>query len=285
MINSRALAARGRLHQWLKAHEATGVAVAFSGGVDSSYLLAEAQSVIPGRVLAITAKTAIVPAEEIREAVRLAHALGVRHCVEKFDVMALVNVRRNPPDRCYHCKRFLFKALMAKAAQMGFGILADGSNADDDQDYRPGRRAVVELGVATPLKDAGLCKADIRELSREMGLPTAAKPSMACLASRIPYGTELTMARLQAVAALESMLRREGFPQVRVRHHGQVARVEVEPGAMPRLLDEALRRKVARTARRAGFLYVALDLTGYVTGSMNRAILKKARPAASAVKR
>ena len=235
-INSRALdARRRRLHRWLRAHESTGVAVAFSGGVDSSYLLAEAQSVIPGRVLALTAKTVIVPAAEVREAVQLARALGVRHCVEKFDVMALAKVRHNPPDRCYHCKRFLFNALMVKARQMGFGILADGSNADDDQDYRPGRRAVVELGVATPLKDAGLCKADIRELSRRLGLPTAAKPSMACLASRIPYGTGLTLARLRAVAALESMLRREGFLQVRVRHHGDVARVEVEPDAVHHL--------------------------------------------------
>jgi uncharacterized protein len=202
----------------------------------------------------------------------MAEAMGIRHEIVESNELGIPGFAANPPDRCYLCKRELLKLIKVVAARHGIGTIADGSNADDLHDYRPGRKAVVEMGVASPLLEAGLGKAEIRELSRRFGLPTADQPALACLASRFPYGSRITVPELEAVDAVEEGIRGLGFGQVRVRHHGDLARIEVEPGEIPRMSGEQVRAQVVRAARRAGFSYVALDLQGYRTGSMNEPI-------------
>ena len=259
-----------------------GVAIAFSGGVDSTFLAAVAASELGERALAVTALSPTYPEHEQKEAARLAARLGIRHvCVESNELM-IPGYEENPPDRCYHCKNELFKVLRGVADQEGLRWISDGTNADDTGDYRPGRRAARERGVRSPLLEAGLGKQEIRELSREMCLPTADKPAYACLASRFPYGSRITEERLAAVDAVEAVIRKLGFGQVRVRYHGVVARVEVEPEEIAKITRPAVRKKIIAVARRAGFKYVSLDLEGYRAGSMNETLDPLVRHAARA---
>lgn len=246
-------------------------AIGFSGGVDSSFLLAAAVR-IPGlRAVAFTAESESLPDADRADAVALAAKLGAEHRWIRTREMDNPGYVANAPDRCYHCKGTLFRALRREAERAGLRHVLDGSNADDSGDYRPGRAAAAELGVKSPLAEAGLTKDDIRELSRKWGLPTAEKPAAACLASRIPYGTPIAPETLRRIDRAEQALRGLGFACVRVRAHGEVARIEVAPEA---LADAAgpKRAPIIEAVRAAGFRYVSLDLTGYRTGSMNEVL-------------
>lgn len=250
-----------------------GVVVGFSGGVDSTLLAAMAVRVLGQRAIAVTALSATYPEWEQREAADLARQMGIRYeevvSRETEDERYLAN----PPDRCYYCKHELYDLLRAVARREGFAVVADGTTADDMDDHRPGRRAACEMAVRSPLLEAGFTKADVRELSRKLGLATSEKPSLACLASRIPYGTTITPEKLQAVDRVETELRRLGFAQVRVRHHGDTARIEVPAADLPRLAEAGIRAQAVAAGKAAGFIYVSADLEGYRTGSMN-AVLK-----------
>ena len=248
------------------------VAIAFSGGVDSTFLAAVAAKVLGDQALSVTALSPTYPEHEQKEAGILAKKLGIRHvCVESNELL-IPGYEENPPDRCYHCKNELFKVLRDVADREGLRWIADGTNADDLRDYRPGRRAAKEREVRSPLLEAGLSKLEIRELSGKMNLPTANKPAYACLASRVPYGSRITAGKLAAIDKVETCIRKLGFGQVRVRHHGTIARIEVEQGEISRICEPAARKKIVATARRAGFKYVSLDLQGYRTGSMNETL-------------
>ncbi len=247
------------------------VGVAFSGGTDSTLLLALCRDVLgPERVLALTVLSELTPAAEREQAAELACALGVRHIQVPFQALTHPDIAANHPDRCYHCKRAIFGRLLEIVRAEGLSALVHGANADDLGDYRPGLRAAEELGVRAPLLEAGLTKAEIRELSRQLGLPTADLPSMACLASRIPYGVPLTPEALARVDAAEGILRREwGLRQVRVRDHFPLARLEVLEEDIPRLAAPPARQAIARCLRELGYRYVTLDLDGFRSGSLN----------------
>lgn len=251
--------------------------VAFSGGVDSSLLLHASKEALGDRVLAVTAVSPTYPAAEREEAVSLAKAWGVRHRLVDSDELAIPGFAENPVDRCYHCKKELFGILFLIAREEGYAAVCDGSNADDVSDFRPGRIAAKELGVRSPLEEAGFPKEEIRALSRRFGLPTADRGSFACLASRFPYGTPIDREKLTRVEACEDMLRRLGFRQYRVRVHGPVARIEVDRGEIPRLLDPATADAVHEHFRKNGFLYVSVDLKGYRTGAMNEGLSETER--------
>jgi uncharacterized protein len=248
------------------------LAVAFSGGVDSTLLLRVAHDVLGDRALAVTASSETYPAAEGERAKELARDMGVRQAVIETSEIGIPGFADNPPDRCYHCKLELFTRVKRIAAEHGIEYVADGTNADDADDYRPGARAADELGVVAPLADAGLTKADIRELSRELDLPTWNIPARACLASRFPYGTRITADKLGQVEKAEEALRELGFEQCRVRHHGDVARIEVRPEDVQRLAAPPTAAAVTAALRRAGFRYVAVDLEGYRTGSLNEVL-------------
>ncbi len=246
------------------------LAVAYSGGVDSTFLLRAAVEVLgPERVLGVIGDSPSLPRSELEEAKALADGFGAAYAVVYPQELRNPQYTANPPDRCYHCKSALFACVRELAAARGIPHVADGNNADDAGDWRPGRRAAAELTVRSPLMDAGLTKADIRELSRGFGLPTAEKPAMACLASRLPYGTAVTAETLEQVEKAEGFLRGLGFRQVRVRHHGEMARIEIPPEGLSRLAADPVRGKVCHALRELGYRHVALDLAGYRTGSMN----------------
>lgn len=243
------------------------VLVAYSGGVDSTLLAVAAHAVLGERAAAVLAVSDVAPEGEIAAARALASDLGLTLIEVETSELVDPAFRENGPDRCYHCKTELFDLLVRVARARGLEHVADGSNVDDLSDHRPGRRAALEQGVVSPLQDAGLTKSDIRQLARTLGLPNWDRPSMACLASRIPFGTPITEERLAAVASAEQGLRELGLHQVRVRAHGDVARVEVAPGELERAWT--LRVDMADAVRAAGFPFVSLDLEGYRTGSMN----------------
>ncbi len=243
--------------------------IAFSGGVDSTLLLYAALRALPGRVLAVTATSPTYPKAERDEAERLAAAWGVAHRFVESNELEIPGFSENPPDRCYHCKKELFGILAGIARAEGYGAVCDGTNDDDRNDFRPGRRAARELGVRSPLLECGVTKEEIRALSRRFGLPTADKGSFACLSSRFPYGTPIDEEKLRRVEACEEILRRFGFRQFRVRVHGAVARIEVGRDEIARLFEPEVSDAVHDGFRRHGFLYVSVDLKGYRTGSMN----------------
>lgn len=251
------------------------VLVAFSGGVDSTFLVKVAQDELGDNVLAAIASSPSYPKKETDGAVALAVELNIRYQVIQSKEMDNPNYVSNPPDRCYYCKTELFSDFKKIAEEEGIPHVLDGSNYDDMGDYRPGLVACEELGVRSPLKEASLGKEEIRALSNQMGLPTWDKPSMACLASRFPYETEINAASLNQVAQAEEYLRSLGFHQLRVRHHGQVARIEVEAQDVHKLAEPAMRGKIVENIKALGYSYVTLDLAGYRSGSMNEPLVKK----------
>lgn len=246
------------------------VLVAYSGGVDSTLLAVAAREALGDRFLPVLAVSETYPHAEIEDARNTAAELGLPLVEIVTNELANPVFATNPPDRCYFCKLELFGLLVEVAEARGFACVADGANADDLSDHRPGHRAAAELGVVSPLQEVGLTKSEIRELSRDLGLPTADKPSMACLASRFPYGTKIDAVGLERVGRAEDSLRALGLAQVRVRSHGDVARVEVAPDEIARAF--AVRGEVAAAIRSAGFAYAALDLDGYRTGSLNETL-------------
>jgi uncharacterized protein len=247
------------------------IAVCFSGGVDSTLLLKASIDVLgDGKVLALIAESDTYPEQEIVDAVAFAESIGARYEVITTNEMEDESYLRNSKERCYHCKRHLFSRVKEIAAERGLDHVAEGSNVDDQGDYRPGRKAGRELGIRSPLLEAGLSKKDIREISRELGLPTHNKPSLACLASRIPYGTRIEPDVLKRVEGAEGFLRRLGAGQVRVRYHGPLARIEVTDEDFSLVM--AHREEVADALKSLGFLYATLDLRGYRTGSMNEGL-------------
>jgi uncharacterized protein len=250
------------------------VAIAFSGGVDSTFLLwAAVQALGNESVLAVTATSPTYPRRELDEARRCAEQLGVRWVEMPTDELNIPGFRENPPDRCYHCKRSLYLELQEVAAAHGISHVVDGANADDPGDHRPGLHALREQNIPSPLLEAGLTKADIRALSKEANLPTWDKPARACLASRFPYGTEITEEKLKRVEKAEDFLLDQGCRQVRVRDHFPVARIEVDAEDISLMLDDRFRREIVDKLQELGYLYVTLDLRGFQSGSMN-ALLK-----------
>jgi uncharacterized protein len=246
--------------------------VAYSGGVDSAFLGWAARQVLGDRVLCVTADSPSYPDRHRQMALEVARTFGLPHEIVGTAELEKPEYRANEPDRCYHCKHELYTRLTAMARVRGFAAVADGANADDRGDYRPGRRAAREFGVVSPLDEAELTKSDIRELSRRAGLPTWDEPASACLSSRVPYFSEVTEEKLRAIEGAEADLRALGFRVLRVRHHGDVARIEVAVDELPRLVEPATAKLVDAALRRRGFRHVAVDLRGYRLGSLNEGL-------------
>ncbi len=263
------------LHERLRA--AGRVIVAFSGGVDSSYLALAAQRALGDAALAVTALSPSYPAIQRAMAERIVAEFGLRHRFVETREMESPDYRANRPDRCYHCKTELFRVLGEIRDRDGFDAVAYGVNTDDTGDFRPGHRAAAERAVLSPFLDAALSKQEIRALSREAGLPSAELPASACLSSRLPYGTEVTPERLRQVEEGEEQLRALGFRQVRLRHHGPLARIEVDRAELSRALDPEMTRRIVAAVKPLGFRWVALDLEGYRTGSLNEVLPLAAR--------
>ena len=247
--------------------------VAYSGGVDSAYLAWAATRALGDRALCVTADSASYPERHHRMALAIARQFGLRHEVIQTQELDRPEYRANHADRCYHCKTELYTRLTSLAATRGVAAVADGNNADDRGDYRPGRRAAAEFGIISPLDEAGLTKTDIRTLSREAGLPTWDEPASACLSSRVPYFSEVTEEKLRVIEQAEDAVRALGFRVLRVRHHGDVARLEVAREEMPRLLDPDIAGRIDAALTALGFRYVALDLKGYRLGSLNEGLV------------
>ena len=249
------------------------VAVAFSAGVDSTFLLKTAHDVLGDDAAAFTAATGTFPAKELDEAADFCRAENIRLIRLNVDVFSIPGFRENPPDRCYICKKAIFGQIISSAGKLGFNKVAEGSNTDDAGDYRPGMRALRELGVLSPMKETGLSKSEIRTLSKELGLSTWNKPSFACLATRIAYGEEITEKKLRMTELAERALSDRGFSQYRVRIHGDSARIELPRDEIRRFADDNLRDEISGYFHALGFRFVSLDLDGYRTGSMNAGII------------
>jgi uncharacterized protein len=251
--------------------------VAFSGGVDSTFVLRVAHDTIGERVIALTTTSPTMPEQDRRTAIEMAQQIGARHVVIDSNELEIPGYARNPIDRCYLCKHNLFTVCEAKAVEFGIAEIVDGLNLDDLHDYRPGIKAATEKSVRHPLVEAELTKAEIRELSRALGLPTWDRPASPCLSSRFPYGTEITLEGLRKVERGEQLLHSLGFRVARVRYHGEVARIEVEPSEIPALLGE-LRETVDRELKKIGFRFVTVDLKGFRSGSLNEGIATPQSP-------
>ena len=250
------------------------VVVAFSGGVDSAFLLYAAKDALADKALAATAVAAFIPQREVEEAVSYCKELGVAHIFAKINIEDIPHFTENPSDRCYHCKHFIFSTMLKVAKDEEKNYIVEGSNVDDTGDYRPGMKALKELEIKSPLKEAGLSKAEIRELSKFFDLPTWDKPSFACLASRVPYGSTINSKKLSMVENAENFLLEQGFKQFRVRVHDgeKIARIELLPEDFGRMMDTDLREKTYSAFKGYGFAYTALDLIGYRTGSLNETL-------------
>jgi len=272
-LSKSALAKLARLKKILLGME--NVLVAYSGGVDSTLLLKVASDVLGENVLAVIAGSETYPGTEIRGAKALAKRLRVRHKVIHTHEIENPDFVKNPPLRCYYCKRELFSSLKNIARKEGIAYVLDGQNVDDIGDFRPGAKAGRELGIRSPLKESGLTKRDIRQISMSYGLPTWNKPSLACLASRFPYHTQIDKRSLLQVGRAEDFLRTLGFGQLRVRHHGRIARLEIGPEEFAKAIRPGTRKKIVGYLKKIGYLYVTLDLAGYRTGSLNEALRLK----------
>lgn len=248
------------------------VAVAFSGGVDSTLLLKISQDVLGDKAVAVTAGASFVPSRELDEAKDFCKKNNIRQIIFHVNESSIPNFKANPKNRCYFCKLEIFKKILSLAAENNLAHVVEGSNVDDLGDFRPGLQALKELEIKSPLRVAELTKAEIRALSRELGLPTFDKPSYACLASRFVYGEEITPEKLKMVEEAEEFLRGLGFKQLRVRIHGLLARIEIMPEDFNRVLTQEIREKIYQALKNFGFSYVALDLKGYRSGSMNEAL-------------
>lgn len=246
--------------------------VAFSGGVDSTFLLTLAHRTLGEKVVAATADSVTFPSRERLEAEQFTRERGIPHVVFKCEEYRVPEFIANPPDRCYYCKRSLCGDLIKIAEEREIKIISHAANVDDLGDYRPGLKAADEMGIVSPLVEVGLTKKEIRFLSKEMGLPTWDKPAMACLASRIPYGSPITIEKLKMVGEAEEFLFGIGFRQLRVRHHGHTARIELESRDITKLMEKDMREKVIGRLKKLGFTHISVDLEGYVSGSMNRDI-------------
>ena len=250
------------------------VAVAFSGGVDSALLLAVAARIYHVKLMAVTATSVSYAEHERDDAQRLAQRMGVKHRYLEFDQMSIPEFVANGPERCYYCKKAIFSAIQSYVAEEGFTNVVDGSNADDMKEYRPGSKALAELGIRSPLKEAGLSKEEIRKLSREMGLFTASKPSYSCLATRIQYGETITPDKLARIEQAEEFLTKLGFTHIRVRSYGTLARIEVEPSQITLMSQPNTRNKIIDRFKKLGYSYITLDLAGYRSGSMDAGLPK-----------
>ena len=248
------------------------VAIAFSSGVDSTFLLKTAQNVLGNKVIAVTAKSCSFPVRELKEAQDFCVREGIEHIIIESEELSIDGFRQNPKNRCYLCKHELFTKISEVAAERGIRYIAEGSNMDDNGDYRPGLQAVAELGILSPLRFAELTKDEIRALSKEMGLPTWNKQSFACLSSRFVYGETISEEKLRMVDKAEQLLLDLGFHQVRVRIHGRIARIEILPEEFGRLIDKSVCENVNQTLKNLGFSYITMDLVGYRTGSMNETL-------------
>lgn len=251
------------------------VMVAFSGGVDSTFLAKAAHIALGDKAVAVTARSPSHPRAEMEEAAQLAKLMGIRHIFIETDEINDPNYASNPVNRCYFCKLNLFSKLKTLAQELGIRHIVHGANADDLGDFRPGMQAAEEQGVLSPLAELGFTKDEIRRLSRWLGLPTWDKPSFACLASRLPYGSKITPEKLKQIEEAEDFLRQHGFRAFRVRHHETIARIEVPPEEFPRFLDPEFRSELVRRFREIGFLFITLDLLGLRSGSMNELLFSK----------
>lgn len=250
------------------------LAVAFSGGVDSTFLLKVAHDVLGDNVIAVTVKSRSFPERECRESEAFCKAEGIRQIVIHVDELEIEGFAQNPPNRCYICKTQLFGKIMETAKEQGMSYVAEASNLDDDGDYRPGMQAVEELGALSPLRVAGFDKKTIRKVSKELGLLTWDKPSYACLSTRFVYGEEITAEKLQMIEQVEQFLIDAGFAQMRVRIHGDIARIEIEQKDFAKMFEDSFHLRVNERFKEIGFSYVSLDLGGYRTGSMNDKLVK-----------
>jgi pyridinium-3,5-biscarboxylic acid mononucleotide sulfurtransferase len=256
--------------------------LAYSGGVDSSLLLRATAEVMGHRLIAVTAVSETYPPGELEAAKEFARTLGVTHRILHTQELSSEEFARNSPERCYFCKKELYGKLKKIAETEGISCILDGSNTDDLADYRPGRKAAEEFSVRSPLVETGLSKSDVREIARFLNLPMWDKPSLACLSSRIPYGTRITPDIIETVQTAEGHLRVLGFRQVRVRHHGEIARIEIDREAFGQILTGDVVQKITAALKGLGYIYVCLDLEGYRTGSMNAACDREQRARAGA---
>lgn len=246
------------------------ICIAFSGGVDSTFLIKAAKIALGDNVLAITVISSMCSERELKEAVDFCKEIGVKHILIEADEYSIPEFVENGSERCYFCKRGIFTKVKQKAMENGFDFVADGSNKEDDNDYRPGMRALKELGIISPLKEVGLTKGEIRMISKELGLSSWEKPSMACLASRIPYGKKITREKLRKIELAEEVLLSKGFKQFRVRYYDEVARIEVLREEINKIID--ISQEVVDEFKKIGFSYITIDLEGYRTGSMNETL-------------
>lgn len=259
-----------KLREYLK--KLDSVAIAFSGGVDSTFLLKVAHDVLGDKAIAVTAKSCSFPERELKEAKEFCRREGVRQIIIDSEELDIEGFRNNPKNRCYLCKKELFEKIIGVTQENGIKYIAEGSNLDDNGDYRPGLQAVAELGIKSPLREAELSKAEIRELSKELNLPTWDKQSFACLASRFVYGETISEEKLGMVDKAEQLLLDLGFHQVRVRIHDRIARIEISPDEFEKIIQDDIRTQIVTKFKELGFTYVSMDLVGYRTGSMNETL-------------